>query len=438
MWARFVLAFSIATSALAQQNPMDLLRRVQARVADSLDRLPRYMCTQTIDRPRYEPDVRDRNPACDEASARRSTHLSSSDRLRLDVAMIATGEMYSWVGESRFNDGDLLDMVHEGALTTGTFSSFLIAIFRSDSANFTYNGDTTQDGRTLSEFGFSVSYEKSHYLWGEGQRQLITGYDGTFLVDPKIADLVQLVIRTNRLPSETAACYASTTLDYARVRLKGTDFLLPTASRLRIFHTDGGEAENDTVFSNCHEFLGESTISFDAPPDAGLKGTPSSPASHALVIPEGLPFLVTLTQGIDTATAAAGDPVKAKLITPIEDGSNVLVPAGAAVTARIVRIRQYYSKAPAVSLDIKLETIEVGGVLMRLTATPDTGQSFQKSKKGALQRRVELGNLSSLEDRSTNFVFRDVQLPYLIPSDLESMWVTAGNQGKISYRPAPK
>src|ERR1022692_912151 len=57
MPVRFVLAFSIATGVLAQQDPMDLLRQVQAKVAGSLNRLPRYMCTQTIDRARYEPDV---------------------------------------------------------------------------------------------------------------------------------------------------------------------------------------------------------------------------------------------------------------------------------------------------------------------------------------------------------------------------------------------
>jgi hypothetical protein len=222
-----MLALAIAGSIRAQQEPMDLLRRVQATVADSLGRLPRYMCTQTIDRERYEPDVHDRVTPCDEGRTQRSTHLATSDRLRVDVATASSGEMYAWVGEKRFNDGDLLDMVHEGAISTGDFSSFLNAIFRSEAASFTYDGETTRDGRTLSEFGFTVPYDRSNYQWGDGQHRFITGYDGTFLVDPGIADLVQLVVRTSRLPSGTAACYASTTLDYTRVRLKAFDFLLP-------------------------------------------------------------------------------------------------------------------------------------------------------------------------------------------------------------------
>jgi hypothetical protein len=425
MRLRFLLAFSIATCMRAQQDPMDLLRRVQAKVVDSLDRLPRYMCTQTIDRVRYEAEANAHGSACGESPTPRSTHLAVSDRLRLDVGIAATREMYSWVGESRFNDRDLFDMVHDGALSTGSFAAFLTAIFRGDGTSFTYDGDTAEAGRTLSEFGFRVPYEKSHYFFGEGQHRVVTGYDGTFLIDPKIADLVRLLVRTSQLPPETGACYASTTLDYARVRLKDRDFLLPSASRLRILQTDGGEAENQIAFSNCHEFLGESTITFDPPPNA--VGTQAHPGaeSRALIIPQGLPFQVALTQGIDTSTAAAGDPVKAKLITPIQDRSKVLVPMGATVAARIVRIRQFYGSVPTVSLDLALETVKVGGVSVRLTATPDIGRRFPKKKSGTLRRRVELGTIRSLEDRSANFVFRDARQPYLISSGLESMWVTA-------------
>jgi len=236
VFGRLLLAFSVATSVRAQPDPMDLLRRVEARVADSADRMPRYMCTETIDRATYERDVHDRSSGCDEGPSRRRTHLTSTDRLRLDVGITAIAEIYAWVGESRFNDRDLLDMVHEGAISTGSFAAYLNAIFRTDDASFTYNGDTTQDGRTLSEFGYRVPYEKSHYRYGLLHHSSITGYDGTFLADTKTADLVRLVVRTSRLPSDTGACYASTTLDYARVRLRGADFLLPSASILRIFH----------------------------------------------------------------------------------------------------------------------------------------------------------------------------------------------------------
>jgi hypothetical protein len=405
---------------------MDLLRVVRTKIADSLDRLPRYMCTETVDRSMFASDVQDSGgDACDERPGRRSTHLTSSDRLRLDVAMASAVEMYSWVGESRFSDRDLLDIVHEGAISTGSFAAFLIGIFRTEDATFTYSGETTEDGRTVAEFGFRVPYEMSHYTYGDGKHRMLTGYDGKFLVDSKSGDLVRLDIRTNRLPPETAACYASTTLDYGRVRIKNFDFLIPTAARLRILKTDGAEADNRMVFSSCHEFLGESTITFDAPPSVTAADAHHGQGSRALSIPPGLPFRVALTQGIDAARAAAGDPIQAKLIAPIEDGSKVLIPAGAAIAARIVRIRQYYGRASAVAIDVKLETVDVGGVAMPLTAMLDRGRGFRKAKKGTMQQRVELGTLHGLEDRAAAFVFRDVPAHYLIASGLESKWVTA-------------
>ena len=211
--------------------------------------------------------------------------------------MAATAEMYSWAGESRFNDHDLIDMVKEGAISTGSFSDFLGAIFRTDDAYFTYAGDETQDDRTVSEFGFRVAQERSHYLYGDGMNRLVIGYDGTFLVESKTAELLRLVVRTAPLPAKTEACYASTTLDYARVRLHDRDFLLPSESVLRIFRTDGGESENRITFSNCREFLGESTIRFGVPPALPAS---SKSASPGFAIPPGLAFRIALTEGIDT------------------------------------------------------------------------------------------------------------------------------------------
>jgi hypothetical protein len=387
------------------------------------------MCTQTIDRYQYQPVVPDHSLACDESSERPSTHLSSSDRLRFDVSVKSTGEMYGWAGEGRFDDRELVDIVADGAIGTGSFTAFLAGIFSNEAVRFTYNGEMTQDGRPFSEFGFHVPYEKSHYYYhyfiGFADHEAVTGYDGTFLVNPQTADIVRLTIRTSQLPAETGACYSSTTLDYARIRLQGVDFLLPSLSVMRVFSRDGSVAENHTVYSSCHEFLGESTLTFGPPANIPSVEQPPGSASQVFVIPPQIRFRVALTQGIDTASAAAGDSIKAKLITPIRDRRKVLIPIGAAITGRIVHIRQFYDSSPSVSFVFKLETVDVGGVSQQLTATPDTANSFRKAKPGTLQRRVELGALRSLEERSAALEFRNVRLPYLIGSGVESTWITA-------------
>jgi hypothetical protein len=436
-WIRITLAFAFAMLVDAQENPVELLLSARAKIMDSLNRLPRYMCTQAVDRTMYELDVPERaGSGCDEGRRSRSKHLVYSDRLRLDVAIASSGELYSWVGEHKFSDRDLPDIVQDGAISTGSFGGFLRGIFSDDGATFTYNGETSKQGGTVAEFGFHVPHGTSHYFFGRRADRVLTGYDGTFLVDSESGDLAQIDIRTSRLPPETGACYVATTLDYGRVRIKNMDFLLPAATRLQIVKTDGGEAENRSVFSSCHEFLGESTLKFDAPTVDAQRGR-SDWKSQALVIPPGLPFLVALTQGIDTATAAVGDVLHAKLSTPIQDHASVLVPIGAPITARIVQVRHYYGKPSKVLLEVRLETVDVGGVSMHLPAAPYFGPVFQRAPKGTLRQRVDLGILGTLQDHSASFEFRDVPRAYLIASGLESRWVTQKPEATNSAAPLP-
>jgi hypothetical protein len=437
-WTRITLAFAFAMHMDAQESSVELLLSARAKIMDSLNRLPRYMCTQAVDRTMYEPDVPERaGSACDEGRRPRSKHLVYSDRLRLDVAIASSGELYSWVGEHKFSDRDLPDIVQDGAISTGSFGGYLLGIFSGDGATFTYSGETSKQGRTVAEFGFHVPHETSHYLFGNRADRMFTGYDGTFLVDSESGDLAHIDIRTSQLPPGTGACYVATTLDYGRVRIKNMDFLLPTAMRLQIVKTDGGEAENRSVFSSCHEFVGESTLKFDAPTTADAGRGRSDWKSQALAIPPGLQFLVALTQGIDTATAAVGDVLNAKLTTPIQDHARVLVPMGAPITARIVQIRHYYGKPSKVLLEVRLETVDVGGVSMHLAAAPYFGPVFQKAPKGALRQRVNLGTLGILQDHSASFEFRDVPQAYLIASGLESRWVTQKPEATNSAAPLP-
>jgi hypothetical protein len=163
---------------------------------------------------------------------------------------------------------------------------------------------------------------------------------------------------------------------------------------------DTGHINMAGIDQQCHEFLGESTITFNKPPDPSE--TSHDPASQPFVIPEGLPFKIALTQGIDTATAAAWDSIKAQLITPITLDRKVVVLLGAAITARIVRLRQFFGNTAVITLEIKLETIDIRGVYSRLRAMPDSGGRFLKTQNGSLQRRVELGTTTSLDDRSAN------------------------------------
>ena len=442
----------VQTAAWAQTNgPADLILRVRRNVTDTLDRLPRYMCSLTINRAQYAPDPR-HALSCDgllgqQTRGQNTPRLFETDRLRLDVIIAAGNELYSWVGEERFDNRDVFDFVRQGALQTGGFSSFLSSIFRGSAATFSYNGDIAADGRTMAEFGFQVPREKSNYAFGNRREQVIAGYEGTFRADPKTGELVRLLVRTSSLPADTGACQASTTLDYGRIHLKDAEFLLPRETRLEILNTDGSALRNSTVYSGCHEFLGESTLRFDEPADASPAATGNSGAAASTpatsVLPTGREFKLIFTQPIDTEIGAAGEPIRARLMSAIRDASSkaLLVPAGSEVTARIMRLEHFPGPPTTVRMLVKLETLDIGGKPVRFAATmapaPQAGARIGSNSVGSgvvgttppgrvIQLRTPLGSFDTLADPYVGvFEFRDVKPNFVIKSGMESTWITA-------------
>lgn len=441
MWTRLLFLCSFTSAAWAQgapagqtgpDDPKELLLRVRANLMGTIERLPRYTCTLTIDRAQYESDPLHRAASCDDLLGQRNKgpvgpRLSETDRLRLDVAIAATNEIYSWVGEDRFGDRDLFDLVRQGAVQTGSFSTFLTSIFSGGAASFSYNGDTALDGRPLVEFGFQVPREKSNYVFGNRREHVTAGYEGTFLADPKTGDLVRLVVRTSELPAEVGSCQATTTLEDTRVHLNDSDFLLPREARLDILNTDGAELRNRTVYSSCHEFQGVSTVRFDEPPEAAAPPADKASTTRPFGLPAGLAFKVVFTQAIDAAAAAAGDRIKAKLSSVIRDASSqVLAPEGSEIAARILKLERFEGPPSSLKIIVKLETLTVGGSAHPFHATMNSaGPRFQKDT--GLERRVPLGSFDTLDDLGGGmFEFRDAKANFVVRSGLESTWTTAG------------
>jgi hypothetical protein len=331
--------------------------------------------------------------------------------------------MYSWVGEGRFEDGGLFELVRHGALSTGAFASFLAVVFRDDAAMFAYKGETTDGGQRLAEFEFHVPVQSSHYIFNGGGGRVTTGYFGSILVDPATADLVRMVVQTEGLPVETGACESRSTLSYSRVRLNDADFLLPSRVDLHILNSDGVELENVTAYSGCHEFLGESKLSFDDPQEPGAPAA-SRAAKDAEELPGGLPFTIQLTSIINPASAAAGDKIGAQLTTPIQDASGrAIAPAGATVNARIIQIRRFYVPSPMVRLVIKLETVTIAGAPWRLNAVSEFWSVDGFPIRKGFQRGYDSVAPDNQDPAAAVFEIRKPKGD-LIPA-FESKWTTA-------------
>jgi hypothetical protein len=435
---RLPVLLCVSRGIKAQENPSDLILRASQKILESVNRLPKYMCTLTIDRAVYETRGRTSAHTCEGLEARKTGkhlgRLSASDRLRLDVAIItsheasgANGEMYSWVGENHFNSQGLLDLVRQGAISSGSFSTLLTSIFEKDKASFSYNGERTVDGRVLAEFAYLVPLEKSNYLYlfANNRRAVRTSMEGTILVDSKTFDLVRLMIHRT-LPAEADACATSQTLDYRRVSFGDSDFVLVKEGRLDILSLYD-ERENHIGYSACHEFTGESTLTFNPPaessPSVSGNGDPTAPG---IALPPDLRFQLVFLDPIDTAVAAAGDPIRARLAAAIRaPSSEVLVPASAMVLCRITKARRTYGRNTSFELDVKVESVVVGGKSQPFEAAPDSG--FRTFPKGAgrLKQRVNLGRVSVTEDRGAKvFEFLDASPKYIIKSGLVSNWLS--------------
>jgi hypothetical protein len=446
---------------LRAQSPdaKDLLLLVRQNVVATVNRLPKYVCTQTIERARYEPeagalepDSKRKPPACDDIIARVhrkgwKRRLTSSDRVRVDVAVSRNiagvdNEMYSWPGEDRFSSHSLFELVRDGAVSTGSFSCILGAVFGSHAARFSYQGDKA----TLSVLGFRVSKEDSQYMYfyGNSPREgVVVPYDGTVFVDPQSGDPERLIIRSGELPPETGVCEVTQELQYGRVRLNGAEFLLPTEVRSSFTRADETEAENRIRYSACREYTSE--VRFDANPGRAsvVNQVTAAPPAPLPALPAGLPFKVVFTERINTATAAAGDLIRGRLKTAIRDPSWKLIAAeGTPVTGRIMRIRRLYSRsrpverrqwqnqAPSLVVDIRLETLDAGERVRPLKANFDSGDRRLVSQASPIAMRVDIGSLERAGDRAPDsdlaiFEFWDDSPNYVVKGPLESRWVTA-------------
>ena len=402
--------------AMQVQPESEALAHVRENVAGTLTRLSSYMCRQTVERSEYAL-AGNRPKPCAELLARKDRgRLLTYERLRLDVGSSKSGEIYSWAGEKRFDDRTLFEIVAGGAMSNGNFAGLLSMIFFSDPVRFSFTGARNQAGRRLEEFAFGVPRERSHYNFKDRLR-VVAGYEGTLLVDSQTNDPVELVIRTTDLTPDTGACEADSTLDYRRVPINGAELLLPAVARLAIVDTDGSEKVNRTVFSNCHEFLGQSRVSFD-----DLTGAPPiktrEPPSAGLPPPERVRFTVALAQDIDTARAAAGDAVRAQLATAIKDGANIWAIAGTPLTARLMEVKHFHDRDPWVRLGLRLESIDLHGTTRTFRAHPVIDSvSFHAHKN--TNRQWSAGSDDHLE-----LGFPEARGSVLVRKGMRTEWLT--------------
>jgi hypothetical protein len=341
---------------------------------DTLYRLPRFVCTQTTERQQLR-------------LFGNKNELVLSDRLRLDVAITGNKEMYGWVGANQFEQRNLFDLVGGGTISTGLFGSFLAAVFRVDHPDFSASEPQFWNGQTLRNFDFRVPQERSNYAIGPHGFLRFTSYKGSLSVNPTNGDLVRLVVETDNPPPETRIRDAFTTLDYTHLQVRTSNFLLPQDARLTVTNEEGSESESHTTYANCHEFVGESKLSFDDLPLASAAQLDPQPK----ILPHQF-FTTALAQDIDTARAAAGDPVLLKTTSTIKTvPKKATLPKNSILRGRLIRLQFIYGSTPGLILVLVLENAEHQG-----KPVPISAAATQVNGKRAPLSLIDRGNVAMI------------------------------------------
>jgi hypothetical protein len=429
---RAALMLCAAFLAFAQQppDPDRVLARAQATLAEAAAAVPKYTCTETVDRS-YFRQIRQTPRTCDaivanQRNGRSRLSPTATDRLRFDVEVTDGGhEIYAWPGAARIEADKVEDMAGGGPVGTGPFGPFLLDIFSNPAVQFQYLSERTVAGVNLFEYRYRVPLVGSHYRVQAGVLWRTTGYDGTFRLDPGSAELKQLTVRTLELAADTASCEATTIMDFARLRIGEGEYLIPRQARLQVIGRDAGFTENATVYTGCHEFRGESAVRFDqaAPlPDTGAK--PSAPV-HGPKLPAGLPIVVVLDTEIDTSRAAAGDPVSARIGKAVVDPATrrVLVPAGTTIRGRITHLEHHLAgkKYFLVGLSFEDFPIALDAAHEVLDTRVSSDLSDARSQTGIATWESHTGFRGG-----GTLVFPGGQSEYVVPSGYRSNWTTLG------------
>jgi len=313
----------LAAACLTYAQQPSVLPQIQARMIENLSRLPNYTCAQTTVR-----------------SVRRGSNrpFELMDTLRLEVALVEGKELFGWPGSNRITESDLTKLIGTGgALGNGNFGLLAKGVFLSRSTAFTFKGETVRDGHRALQFDYKVPQPASGYHLKVDRNDAVVGYHGSFWANAETLDLTRLEIYADNIPADLGLAAVSDAMDYARVTIGESDFLLPKSAELNMASASGLADHNRTRFHECHQYAGESVLSFIEAPESVPDAVVAPPAEIAL--PDDFQVGVRLETPV-TTESAIGDVVQVKLLDTIKDHHERVVAKGAILSGHIALLHR--------------------------------------------------------------------------------------------------
>jgi len=317
------ILFAAAALAAPQEQgsaaPGDagLVSQVRQIVGAMLTRLPNYTCLETLERT--------------ERSAGQSK-FRLLNRVRVEVAFVDGAELYAWPGSPQFDVSDLRKVITgPGAFGTGDFGEHLKVAY-GPNMPLQVAGKDSIKGHDAWRFTQDVPAGLSHFDIIVPPLKATVGYSVTAWHDAESLALLRFELVATEFPRTMPIRRTFKATEYETVTVNGMPMRLPAMTELSMTIRNGTEIRTVSTFSNCHEYKGESKLTYEEPASEQPSHAPQP--REIISLPAGLEVQVRLDGAVDLTQAARGDPLVMTVAKDVFKNDRKVLSAGAKVNGR--------------------------------------------------------------------------------------------------------
>ncbi len=318
LFAAAILLTTLPAAPAQNLSGVEALAATKLRVSNLLSQVPGYACLETIERDSKDP----------RAGRQR-------DVVRVDVVLVGGKESFSWPGQPEASTDHLGSLVGYGLTATGLFGGLAHNLFVSTAASIRPASPETLDGLPSLRYDFSAPAKTSAWTvnWAGVSGEI--GERGSFWVDGRTLRLLRLEVNGDEIPPSLRLASIRIVIDYAAGTVSGAQVLFPSSAEVWT-QEEGGWADHEKIFfSQCRKFIAESALVGIS--SKATRDTQSASQPRNLELPAGLEIPVELADEINSARAAVGDPIRARVTKDIIWKKKNLIPQGAVVIGHLRR-----------------------------------------------------------------------------------------------------
>jgi hypothetical protein len=230
-------------------NASEIIAKVRNYAADYIDRLPNFICTQTI----IHSVAGKKGDRWHRRDTQAAQLVFAGGKEKRTVQAV-NGKPVS-NGKWRGNRNELT--------TEGEFGILMANILGPDSwAEISWGGRENLRGKDVAVVKYSIDQEHSTLrLSRDYLASAFVAYYGEVFADATNGAVMRITKQLSNIPPELETESSRTVIDYDKVAIGGTDYLLPSAASIEMT-IRSGRLRNEMSFDGYRKFEANSTITF--------------------------------------------------------------------------------------------------------------------------------------------------------------------------------